>query len=140
MNKPLERGMLAERTHVRRKVFGAGAEAADLLSRPYVFAAVVAACLGLMLLVPGAWLAAAPIGLVYGIWVSTVKSRLPFRLPLSWEVPDYSNPVPGGRNGGRLGEGRLCLGSDAATSEELWLGASDARRHAFVLGTTGAAI
>ena len=138
MNKHLERGMLAERAHVRRKVFGAGAEAADLLSRPDVFAAGMAACLGSMLLVPGAWLVAAPIGLVYGIWVSTVKSRLPFRLPLSWEGPDYSNPVPGGGNECKTGEGLLYLGNDAATNEELWLGNSDARRHAFVLGTTGA--
>ena len=138
MNKPLERGMLAERTHVRRKVFGAGAEAADLLSRPDVFAAGMATCLGSMLLVPGAWLVAVPIGLVYGIWVSTMKSRLPFRLPLSWEGPDYSNPVPGGGNGHKTGEGLLYLGNDAATNEELWLGNSDARRHAFVLGTTGA--
>ena len=130
--------MLAERAHVRRKVFGAGAEAADLLSRPDVFAAAMAACLGSMLLVPGAWLVAVPIGLVYGIWVSTVKSRLPFRLPLSWEGPDYSNPVPGGGNECKTGEGLLYLGNDAATNEELWLGNSDARRHAFVLGTTGA--
>ena len=140
MNKPLERGMLAERAHVRRKVFGAGAEAADLLSRPDVFAAGMAACLGSMLLVPGAWLIAAPLGLVYGIWVSTVKSRLPFRLPQSWEGLDYSNPVPGGGNRRRLGEGLLCLDRDPATSEYLWLGNSDARRHAFVLGTTGAGI
>ena len=148
--------MLAERAHARRKVFGAGAEAADLLSRPDVFAAGaeaadllsrpdvfaagMAACLGSMLLVPGAWLVAAPIGLLYGIWMSTMKSRLPFRLPLSWEGLDYSNPVPGGRNRRRLGEGLLCLGNHAATNEELWLGNSDARRHAFVLGTTGAGI
>ena len=132
--------MLAERAHMRREVFGAGAEATDLLSRPDVFAAAMAACLGLMLLVPGAWLAAAPIGLVYGKWMSTVKSRLPFRLPLSWEGLDYSNPVPGGGIRHRLGEGLLCLGSDAAADEELWLGNSDARRHAFVLGTTGAGI
>ena len=132
--------MLAERAHVRRKVFGAGAEAADLLSRPDVFVAGMAACLGSMLLVPGAWLVAVPICLVYGIWVSTVKSRLPFRLPLSWEGQDNSNLVPGGGNRRRLGEGLLCLGNDAATSQELWHGNSDARRQAFVLGTTGAGI
>ena len=132
--------MLAKRAHVRRKVFGAGAEAVDLLSRPDVFAAAMAACLGSMLLVPGAWLVAAPLGLVYGIWVSTVKSRLPFRLPLSWEGLDYSNPVPGSGNRRRLGEGLLCFGNNAAADEELWLGNSDLRRHAFVLGTTGAGI
>ena len=130
--------MLAERAVVRRNVFGPWTEAAELLSRPDVFAAAMAACLGLMLLVPGAWLVAVPFGLGYGTWMSTMKSRLPFRLPHSWNGPDYSNPVSGGGNKHKPGEGLLYLGNDAATNEELWLGNSDARRHALVLGTTGA--
>ena len=130
--------MVAERELVRRRVFGAWAEATELLSMPDVFAAAIAACLGLMLLVPGAWLVAVPLGLVYGAWMSTMKGRLPFRLPLSWNGPDYSNPMPGSGNRHKPGEGLLYLGNDAATNEELWLGNSDARRHAFVLGTTGA--
>ncbi len=134
---PPDPGATAARESVRRNVAG-GIGAGNLLARPDAFSASMVVCIALMALVPGAWLAAVPAALSYGLWIMTRKHRLPFRLPASWEGPDYSNPKPGAGNRHRPGEGILFLGNDAATGEELWLGNSDARRHAFVLGTTGA--
>ena len=53
-------------------------------------------------------------------------------------MTDYSNPFPGSRRRFRKGEGLLFLGNDHSSNEELWITDSDARRHALILGTTGA--
>ena len=79
-----------------------------------------------------------PACFLFGLWVSTQRFKLPFRLPKDWQGKDYSNPVPGSRRRFRTGQGILFLGNDYDTGEELWISNSDARRHAFVLGTTGA--
>ncbi len=57
---------------------------------------------------------------------------------MSQRSRDYSNPVPGNSRRFRRGQGLLHLGNEHGTNEELWISNSDARRHALVLGTTGA--
>ena len=46
--------------------------------------------------------------------------------------------MPGQSRRFRPAQGLLHLGNDQSTNEELWISNSDARRHALVLGTTGA--
>ncbi len=110
----------------------------DLLCRFETISTLATLSVASSAFVPGAWLAAIPLGLLCGLWASTRKYRLPFRLPESWTGPDFGNAVPGGRGGYRKSDGILFLGNDMASGEELWISNSDARRHAFILGTTGA--
>ena len=110
----------------------------DFLCRPEALSILFAMCISCAALVPGAWLVSMPLGIVFGIWATARKYRLPFRLPESWSGPDYGNAVPGGKGGYRNAEGILYLGNDMSSGEELWISNSDARRHAFILGTTGA--
>ena len=110
----------------------------SILAHPDTFAIAVILALLLALLVPGAWLGTIPLAFGYALWMKTRRHRLPFRLPMGWKGPDYSNPIPGSRDKFRAGEGLLFLGNDHASNEEVWISNSDARRHALVLGTTGA--
>ena len=105
---------------------------------PEVLAILSALCIVGAALVPGAWLVSVPLGLISGILVNTRRYRLPFRLPETWKGSDYGNAVPGGEGGYRKAEGILYLGNDMSSGEELWITNSDSRRHAFILGTTGA--
>ena len=116
--------------------FGSG-EFTRLLEHPDTFAVAAALAFGIMLVVPAGWLAA-PCCIAFGLWRRTRRFRLPFRLPMSQRSRDYSNPVPGRPRRFRPGQGLLHLGNEHGTNEELWITNSDARRHALVLGTTGA--
>ena len=108
------------------------------LDHPDNLLILAVAAIFVALIVPAGWLFAFPscFGLI--IWSRTRRHRLPFRLPMSWRAPDYSNPEPGHSRRFRDGQGLLHLGNDFASNEELWITNSDARRHALVLGTTGA--
>ena len=108
------------------------------LLHPDCYTAIAMLGLLSMPLIPGAWIAALPLILVYSAWMASQRARLPFRLPMSWKGRDYGSPLPGRTNRFRQGEGLLFLGNDASTNEELWISNSDARRHALMLATTGA--
>ncbi|MDE0114446.1 MAG: hypothetical protein OXN84_19430, partial [Albidovulum sp.] len=107
----------------------------DFLCRPDSLAILFIACIASAALLPGAWLFSVPLALIAGVWATTRKYRLPFRLPKSWPGPDFGNEVPGGKGGYKRAEGILFLGNDMASGEELWISNGDARRHAFILGT-----
>lgn len=92
--------------------------------------------LALMLMIP---LLALPAGLALGwylIWISRGHYRLPMRVPKSWPGLDYSDNIPGSDSRFKRADGLLFLGNDD-TGRELWITNSDARRHIFVIGTTG---
>ena len=108
------------------------------MADPAIHRATIAVLLLVMIVVPGGWLAASPLGLAYVAWYWRQQYRLPFRLPMHWGGRDPSNPEPGSRRRWRRSLGMLFLGNDAESGEELWLSDSDARRHALILGTTGA--
>ena len=116
----------------------AASEIVALLADPDFHRAAMIFAVASMAVVPVTWLVAAPLGIIYVIWYWCRRYRLPFRLPMQWRGPDYSNPLPGHERRFRKSLGMLYLGNDAKTGEELWLSNSDARRHALVLGTTGA--
>ena len=122
----------------RKDITGVGPEIARMLARPDTFLATTIFSLGVMALVPGMWLGAVPASLAHGYWIASRRFRLPFRVPAGWGGPDYSTPDPGQGRKAKTGQGILYLGNDMSTNEELWVTNSDARRHAFVLGTTGA--
>lgn len=90
-----------------------------------------------MLVFPQGWPVIVPFAFAYHRWSLSGERRLPFRGPNSWEGVDYSDPHPAGNGKYQKASGILCVGSDQASREELWITNSDARRHGFVLGTTG---
>ena len=107
----------------------------DMLAGPAT-GAVLLGGLCLMVLLP---LLAFPASLALGcylIWVGRKRYRLPMRVPKSWGATDYSDNVPGSDTKFRQADGLMFLGNDDA-ARELWITNSDARRHKFVLGTTG---
>ena len=109
-----------------------------LLAQPSTFVVMLVLSFMAMILVPGGWLVAVPACGAVALWQTTRRYRLPFRLPTAGRMTDYSNPFPGSGRRFRKGEGLLFLGNDHASNEELWITDSDARRHALILGTTGA--
>lgn len=90
-----------------------------------------------MIFFPQAWPIIVPCAFAYHRWALSGQRRLPFRGPNSWEGEDYSDPHPKGDGSYQKASGILHLGRDQAKREELWITNSDARRHGFVLGTTG---
>ncbi len=109
-----------------------------LLEQPFTFAIMLLLSFLAMILVPVAWLVVVPACGAVALWQSTRRYRLPFRLPKTGRMTDYSNPFPGSGRRFRKGLGLLFLGNDHSSNEELWITDSDARRHALILGTTGA--
>ena len=88
------------------------------------------------LLAPAAWLPAALAAGVYALWMSGMRFRLPMRVPQSWPGPDWGSRRDGSDTEYSPASGILYLGTDQ-DGHELWISNSDARRHIFVLGTTG---
>ena len=108
------------------------------LAQPSTFVVILVLSFMAMILVPAGWLVAVPACGAVALWQTTRRYRLPFRLPTADRMTDYSNPFPGSGRRFRKGEGLLFLGNDHSSNEELWITDSDARRHALILGTTGA--
>lgn len=107
----------------------------DILSGPAT-GGVLGASLVLMLVLP---LMAVPVSLFLGwylLWIGGRHYRLPMRVPQTWDGLDYSDNMPGSDTRFKKAEGLLFLGNDDE-GRELWITNSDARRHKFVLGTTG---
>ena len=122
---------------VKRPNFAGPGEFTRLLEHPDVCVAAVVLALFLTLVFSVGWLAI-PCCIVLELWRRTRRFRLPFRMPMAWSAADYSNSEPGHSRRFRPGQGLLHLGNEISTNEELWITNSDARRHALVLGTTGA--
>ncbi len=108
------------------------------VTNPDVFTVLMLTAVAAMPLIPGAWLACLPLSVLLCAAMASRKTRLPYRLPLSWKGRDYGSPLPGGGKKFRSGEGLLFLGNEIDSQEEIWISNSDARRHALVLATTGA--
>ena len=121
---------------LRRPVRGPGARLREALARPDSVTLALLGCAALILAVPASFVLAVPVGIAYRLWAARHRGALPFRAPKSWKGPDYGDPRPGG-GGFAPASGILHLGRDDATSQELWIGNSDARRHGFFIGTTG---
>ena len=141
----MPKSVAAKRADSAPPTGGIGSEAesplsllSDFLCRPDSLAILFVTCIASAALLPGAWLFSVPLALIVGVWATTRKYRLPFRLPKSWPGLDFGNEIPGGKGGYKRAEGILYLGNDMASGEELWISNGDARRHAFILGTTGA--
>lgn len=97
---------------------------------------VLSTLLAMMAFFPQIWVVAIPICLGYYAWVTSIRFRLPFKVPQTWGGTDYGAPKPGGKAFEKAG-GILFVGNDQASGEELWIENGDARRHGFFLGTTG---
>ncbi|MCE6959699.1 TraM recognition domain-containing protein [Cereibacter sphaeroides] len=121
---------------VRRPIRSLGQEIRDMAASTGTVLSTLVAALLLLLLVPESWLLVVPVVFGYYGWVTSLKFRLPFKVPQTWGGLDYGAPKPGGRGFGKAA-GILYLGQDQATNEELWIENGDARRHGFFLGTTG---
>ena len=122
----------------RQRLKAPGDDLRHVLGQPETLATATVAAIIAAVLIPGSWLLTLTATFVYALWARRLRFRLPFRLPAFSTARDYSNPVPGQASEYRRGTGILYLGNDAESGEELWISNSDARRHAFVLGTTGA--
>ncbi|PZO75091.1 MAG: hypothetical protein DI629_17630, partial [Mesorhizobium amorphae] len=91
-----------------------------------------------MVLFPTAWIAAFPASLLYMGWAaSNSKFHLPFRMAKSWGGIDYNMRHPAEESKFLEADAILCLGISRSSREELWITNDDARRHGFILGTTG---
>jgi len=66
----------------------------------------------------------------------TKNITLPFRMPITSNTTDYSDPVPGRKKFGKA-EGIFFLGNEYKSAEELWLKGKDILTHMLVFGTTG---
>jgi intracellular multiplication protein IcmO len=66
----------------------------------------------------------------------TKNLTLPFRMPITSNTTDYSDPVPGRKKFGKA-EGIFFLGNEYKSAEELWLKGKDILTHMLVFGTTG---
>jgi intracellular multiplication protein IcmO len=64
------------------------------------------------------------------------KTSLPFRMPLSSHMPDFSDPAPGTTKP-RTARGISFFGNDIETNEELWFNNEDLRTHILIFGSTG---
>ena len=71
-----------------------------------------------------------------GIYTSTRRSNLPFRIPMRAKVIDYADPTPTGST--RLSRGIYHFGNDKQSKQELWFANDDMRTHALIFGSTGA--
>ncbi len=107
-----------------------------MLSHPDVCAAVYGGLALVPFVIPAAWPVATLAACLYTLFLSSLRFRCPMRVPASWAGPDYGDLKDGSETEHRNASGILYLGTDAG-GNELWISNSDARRHIFVLGTTG---
>ncbi len=86
--------------------------------------------------IPGASDILLLIGLGFFVTAYTRKTALPFKLPMSANVKDYNDPIPGSVKP-RSSRGIYFFGNDITTNEELWFSNEDMRTHALIFGSTG---
>lgn len=121
---------------IRRSMEKPGASTWSMLRNQDAVLVVLLMAAAGMLLMPASFLVSVPVTLVHYLWATGKRYRLPYRMPINWGGTDFSLPKPDG-TGFRKAEAILFLGNDYTTGEQLWITNSDARRHAFILGTTG---
>lgn len=121
----------------RKDIRTGGEKFADNMRQPGMMRFLLMTSAASMIAFPQAWPFLVPAAFAYHRWGLAGERRLPFRGPASWEGVDYSDPSPKGDGTYQDSSGILHIGRDQATREELWITNSDARRHGFVLGTTG---
>jgi intracellular multiplication protein IcmO len=113
-----------------------GIRVAETISRPEVVMLVcLTSCVAQFIYVMAADVLFVGCALLYW-FAATRKNQLPFRVPLSAHVPDYSDPIPG-TGKAKKGGGITFFGNDRITGEELWFTDSDLRTHVLVFGSTG---
>lgn len=124
-------------TRIRRSLKSVGAKLRDALESPEATLGIVVAAGGSLILLPSLAELIILACLVYVGWISAQRYRLPFRLPIVWSGVDPGLLRPGSAEAAPAA-GILYLGQEEGTGEGLYLTNDDARRHALILGTTGA--
>lgn len=76
------------------------------------------------------------IGVGIFIYAYTRRSKLPFRMPLRSNAPDYNDPLPGS-NKPRKARGISFFGNRKMDNDELWFNNDDMRTHVLIFGSTG---
>lgn len=125
----------------RRSIFDTKSSVRNTLADRSIIPMVYVLCLVLIAIVPYLFLILPPLMAWHYLWASGQQFRLIYRMPIEYGHVDYSQPVPGQLGSPKKfmpAEGILQLGSCIETGEMLFLSNDDARRHAFMLGTTGA--
>lgn len=113
---------------------------AGLLSQPSIYVITLGTLGGMSLLFPVLLFLTAPTAFVIWLLVrqSTRRQALPFRVPATAGVTDYSAPKPGTfRKQFSLSGGTRFLGNDRETREEIWETDTDIKTHKLYIGTTG---
>lgn len=129
-------GAVVKPDMIRRSMDKPGSSTINMLrSQDTVQLSLILAAI-LLLALPASFFLTAPLAFTHFIWATSKRYRLHYRMPINWGGTDYSLPKPTGK-GFRKAEAILFLGNHYDTGEQLWITNSDARRHAFVLGTTG---
>lgn len=123
---------------VRRSIRSPLSNFADMITSQDTVAVLMIGGAVAVLILPWLFLAVVPALLLFYLWATSRKYRLAFRVPVMWGGPDYSARNPGGGKGYRKADGIMFLGNEYENNQHLWITNSDARRHVFVLGTTGA--
>ena len=75
------------------------------------------------------------IGITFFVIALTRVTSLPFKLPMSGHVKDYTHPIPGTTKPGTAGI--YFFGNDRKTNDELWFNNDDMRTHVLIFGSTG---
>lgn len=123
---------------LRRSIRSPLSSIADVVTGQDIVAATLIGGAIALLVMPWLFISLVPILLLFYLWATSRKYRLSYRVPIMWGGPDYSTRTPGGGKGYRRAEGIMFLGNEYENNQQLWITNSDARRHVFVLGTTGA--
>lgn len=76
------------------------------------------------------------INLIIFLYAYTRKNKLPFRLPLRSQLPDYNDLLPNSTKP-RKARGICYFGNRKSTHEELWFNNDDMRTHVLIFGSTG---
>jgi len=76
------------------------------------------------------------IGVCVFLYAYTRIAKLPFRMPLRSNAPDYNDPLPGS-NKPRKARGITFFGNRKVSDEELWFNNDDMRTHVLIFGSTG---
>lgn len=125
-----------DKAMMRRPVRSIGQQVRDAVLNEDALMLSMMVSASALALFPQSWIFVVPAALGYYSYATTRKFRLPFKVPQGWGGTDYGSVRPGG-NGYAEASGILYFGQDQRTKEELWIENGDARRHAFILGTTG---
>jgi hypothetical protein len=129
-------GQTVDAGMIRRPIKSPISEFRDMLCARETVVTTMASAIAMTAVFPQSWLFTVPASMAYYAWASSRKFKLPFKITQEWGGIDYGSPKPGGGGFGKSA-GMLGFGQVQDTGEELWIENGDARRHGFILGTTG---